>query len=410
MSFKVGLFADSFPPIIDGVSNAVYCYARIIKERYGDCVVATPKNKIDNDSFSFPVVRYDSIPLHVPHKNLPYRAGNPYDTKTIRQLTSEKLDIIHAHSPFTSAILAKMVGRGRVPIVSTYHTKYEIDFADLIESKLFRQIALDFVVTNMSAADEVWTVSNGAGLALRKIGYKGDYRIMENGTDFARGTAPQPEVEKLYAKYGIESDELVFLYVGRMMWYKNIRITLDALRLLRGRGIKFRMFFIGDGYDAPSIKQYAEDNGLGDVCEFVGSVRDRELLRTYYSMSDMFLFPSTFDTSGLVVKEAAACDCPALLVRGSCACEGVTDDFTGFLADENPYSCSMRILSAVQDREHMRQVGANAGQHIYLSWDDAVAKAYNRYGEILEQWKGKPQKRVHATMREANRSFSAGRR
>lgn len=39
---NVGLLNDSFPPVIDGVANAVLNYARIIEESYGHAVVATP--------------------------------------------------------------------------------------------------------------------------------------------------------------------------------------------------------------------------------------------------------------------------------------------------------------------------------------------------------------------------------
>lgn len=71
-----------------------------------------------------------------------------------------------------------------------------------------------------------------------------------------------------------------------------------------------------------------------------------ELLRAYYSRGDLFLFPSTFDTNGIVVREAAACALPALLVRGSCAAEGIDDGQTGLLMDENAQSLCAQALWA----------------------------------------------------------------
>jgi len=168
-----------------------------------------------------------------------------------------------------------------------------------------------------------------------------------------------------------------------MMWYKNVRLILDSLKTAKEKGIPFRALMVGDGFDAPDIRKYAEDIGLSEQTVFTGAVCDREQLRAFYSLADIFLFPSTFDTSGIVVKEAAACGCPALLVRDSCAAEGVQHGFSGFLAEENADSCAEVLIHACQSRDRLREVGLNAGKHVYLSWDTAVDRAYSRYLEIL---------------------------
>lgn len=387
MRLKVGLFSDSFPPTVDGVSNVVLNYAQLIQDNYGEAIVATPFYKNQTDDYSFPIVRYHSIKLM---DKLSYRAGNPYDLRSLKKLRKRNMDLIHVHSPFSSAVLAKMlqIKKHKIPIVFTYHTKFNIDFEERIDSPLFRKIATEFIKANIKSADEVWVVSKGAGEALKEIGYHGDYRVMENGTDFQRGRAPEEAINALRKQYTISPDELVFLFVGRMMWYKNCRLTLDALRILYDAGLSFRMFMVGDGFEWEEIQDYTREIGISDRVIFPGAIRDRDDLRAYYSLANLFLFPSTFDTSGLVVKEAAACDCPALLLSGSCAAEGVVDDFSGFIAEEETsLCCATRILHAVGDPGKLRAVGKNAGEHVYLSWDEAVAKAYHRYEEILTEWR-----------------------
>lgn len=59
---------------------------------------------------------------------------------------------------------------------------------------------------------------------------------------------------------------------------------------------------------------------------FLGPVYDRDVIRAWYCRSDLFLFPSEFDTNGLVVREAAACGLGSVLVEGSCAAEGIVDE------------------------------------------------------------------------------------
>ena len=306
------------------------------------------------------------------------------------------MDLIHVHSPFSASILAKMlqIGKKKIPIIFTYHTKFNIEFEERIDVPIFRKIATDFVIANIRSSDEVWVVSKGAGESLKEIGYDGAYRVIENGTDFPSGRAAPGTVAALRRQYGVGAEELVFLFVGRMMWYKNCRLTLDALRLLKEQGLPFRMFMVGDGFEKPEIEAYAAEIGLQDLVVFPGTIQDREALRVYYSMADLFLFPSTFDTSGLVVKEAAACGCPSLLLAGSCAAENVEDDFSGFIAaEETAVCCADRIARAVSNRERLGASGKNAGQHVYLSWADAISCAGRRYEEILYEWRGKTIKR-----------------
>ena len=101
------------------------------------------------------------------------------------------------------------------------------------------------------------------------------------------------------------------------------------------------------------------------------------------------LFPSTFDTNGLVVREAAACATPSLLVRGSCAAEGVEDGKTGFLCVESAHSIRNTLNTIMENKELLKTVGKNAQSQIYISWEDAVKKAYERYYTVIDNFKTK---------------------
>lgn len=382
----VGQFNDSFPPTIDGVAQAVKNYATCLHRNHCDVTVVTPAYKNVRDDYPFEVYRYQSIPLD---KNIGYRAGNVFSPEALVQLRRKKFDLMHIHAPFASSVLVSNINhRPRVPVVLTYHTKFDVDIEKRVTNTVFRKIALEFLTSNVKAADEIWTVTEKCGESLRAIGYEGDYHVMENGTDFAFGQAEESKVQQLREAYNLPDDVFIFLFVGRMMWYKNTRLILDSLKIVKEKGLPFRCFMIGGGLDAEDIQKYAADLSLTEEVIFTGPIYDREYLRVFYSLSDMFLFPSTYDTSGIVVKEAAACECPSLLVRDSCPAEGATHDVTAFLAEENAPSCAEAILNACQSREHLAAVGHEAGQKLYLSWDDAVARAFARYTEILKNWKG----------------------
>lgn len=380
---SVGIFNDSFPPIIDGVANTAVNYAKSIHKLYGRSVVATPWYPKVKDQYPFRVIRYSSANVS---KRIGYRMGNPFSPLLIRRLQREKLDIIHIHSPFTSALLARVLRRYTgSPIVFTYHTKFDVDIEKRIALNPLRTVSIRFLMNNINACDEVWVVSEGAGENLRHLGYKGEYITMENGTDFVKGRASEDAIASLNAELKIEKDEMVFLFVGRMMWYKNIKFIIDGLYEAKQKGASFKMLFVGEGVDRPEIMAYVDRLGLKDTCVFTGAIHDRELLRSYFSRANLFLFPSTYDTNGIVVREAAACSCPALLINGSCASEGIVDDDTGILIPHEESALAREVIKSLEDPTRLVRIGQNASDKIYLSWDDAVGKAVSRYQEILDE-------------------------
>ena len=172
-----------------------------------------------------------------------------------------------------------------------------------------------------------------------------------------------------------------------MMWYKGIRIILDGLKKLREAGHEFRMVFVGGGTDKEEIAGYAEELGLTDRVFFSAPIHDRNLIRAWYCRADMFLFPSTFDTNGLVVREAAACGLGSVLVAGSCAAEDVTDGVNGLLIEENADSMAAMLERLCRAPEYMKRIGEAAQRDIYISWETAVYNACERYGTVIDNYR-----------------------
>ena len=382
---NVCLLNDSFPPIIDGVANAVLNYAKIIEASYGKAVVATPSYPGAVDDYPFRVIRYPSVKST---KFFGYRAGIPVNPMTLRALIRCDFDIIHCHCPTVSSLIARSLRTAiKVPIIMTYHTKFDIDIANSFDSSFMQATASKLILSNIEACDEIWAVSRGAGENLESLGYAGPWRVMENGVDFPKGTADAACVRRLRGELGIDGEAPIFLFVGRIMWYKGIRTILDGLLKVQMRKIDFKMIFIGDGEDFDDVVSYARTLNLQNNCIFLGPVSDREKLRVYFSMADLFLFPSTFDTSGIVVKEAAACALASVLVRGSAAAEGTTDGRNGILINDSADALAAAVTGVAGNRAYMKSLGEKAMDELYLSWEDSVARAVERYRELLEEQK-----------------------
>ena len=389
---RVCLLNESFPPVIDGVVNVLMNYANYMMQDYGaEIEVGTPKYPDGKyDEYPYKVVAYPSFDTAAQTNG--YRTGNPLVGKEVSMLADFNPDIIHSHGPASATVVARLVREMTgAPIIFTYHTKYDIDIRRAAKIDLIADETIKAMVGNIEACDDIWVVSDGAGKSLKALGFQGDYRVMNNGVDFAKGRVDKETVDKVTAGYDLPEGVPMFLYVGRIINYKNLPMILDALKILADSGQDFRMVFIGKGPDKEVLESRATELGLmggeNPKVFFTGPIYDRDELRAWNTRGDLFLFPSTFDTNGLVVREAAACGLASVLIRDSCAAEGITDDRNGFIIEESAEAMAELLKRVCTDLDHVHDVGQHAMDEIYLSWEECVAKAYERYQYILARKK-----------------------
>ena len=381
---NIAIITDSFPPMIDGVSRCALGYAHALHERNnGSCVVIAPRMPNINYIYPFPIYMFKSMGL--PYAE--YRAGHPFMPRLISKLKDMNIDIIHAHSPFISMTIARQLRRFlNIPIVFTQHTKWGYDISRAVSVPTLQKMIEYYAYNNINNADEVWAVSRGAGEYLLNRGYKGDYRVMPNGTDFPTDEIDVSLFQQINSRFNLPDNVPVLLFVGRMMWYKNIRLIIEALDILYKRSFDFRMIFVGDGDDLTEAENFTESKGLSEVVFFAGQINDRNLLRAYFARSDLFVFPSVYDNAPLVIREAAACSCPSLVVHNSSASDILEDGISGFFAYETAESVANTIQSAMSDNIQLKKIAENAFEKVYLPWDIVIKNSLERYDEVKKMF------------------------
>ena len=382
---SVCLLNDSFPPYLDGVANTVYNYAFELEKLGRQTSVITPgRSGAGDKDYPYSLIRYPGIPGLAPQG---YVAGIPFSPAVAGAVKKLRPEVYHNHCPIASGFLVRSLREIHpAPLIFTYHTKFDVDIENVFSSRKLAEKCKRILVENISASDEVWTVSRGAGENLEKIGFCGEWRVMKNGVDLPRGRVADGIVDRVTGDRDIPPDVTVYLYVGRLMWYKGIRLILDGLKRLSDSGRDFRAVFIGKGDDSAAVADYCRKLGLEGKCIFPGPEYDRERLRAWYCRADVFLFLSSYDTNGLVVREAASCGLPALLIRDSCAAEDVRDGVNGFLTDEDPEAVYYALCQLYGNPELTKSVGERAMNGLYISWEDAVRTANEGYAEVREKW------------------------
>ena len=386
---NICLLNDSFPPKIDGVANVVMNYAKILSEAEdikANVLVATPEYPgVEYDGkYPYEVVTYKSVDTTKLVSG--YRTGNPIALKAIQRIRDFKPDIIHVHCPAASAILGRILRKETgAPIVFTYHTKFDVDIKRAVGEGFLEDRLLKVMIDNISASDAVWAVSDGAGKDLKSLGYKGEYTVVTNGVDFRKGKVSDELVEEVTGGYDLPDDVPLYLFVGRMMKYKGLPLIIDAMKILSDKGMDYRMVFVGGGADEDEMHKKVQELGLSERIFFTGPIHDRDRLRAWNSRADLFLFPSVYDTNGIVVREAAACALASVLIRDSCAAEGIEDKRNGYLVEETADSMAGLLLELGNDLERIHEVGRHAMDEIYISWEDNVREVYLKYRDICER-------------------------
>lgn len=385
---KVALGNDAFLPTIDGVNTVIKYYAEHINKELGEAVVVTPENPNKKDyMFPFEVYRYKSLFTF----GEGYPVGWPFKREFAEDIINMNFDILHSHCPVATSYFFRRINRiKRIPTILTYHTKFEYDIDARVKSLAIRQKAYTMIGKDIKCADEVWVTSRGTADSLKIMGYEGDYIVMPNGCDLPKTNVSEDDKQIIRRKHNIPQGVPIFIFVGRLMWYKNIKLILDAMRLLKDRGRDFRMLFLGIGPDEKAIRKYCTKVNLDDRVILTGMIDDRRALQLYYAAADLLIFPSLFDTNGLVVREAASSATPSVLVKDSCAAEGIVDGKTGFICFESPHSYAEKIDSIIDNKDLIERVGLQAQNDIYISWEDSINNAFERYQIVIDKFNSTP--------------------
>ena len=300
---KVGLFIDTWYPMVDGVIKVVDNYARRLTN-YCDVVVFCPDTGQVEKALPYQVEQCSSLPFLTNDYSVPLSALDPvFDARLIRS----GIDLVHIHSPFTIGMAglayAKMNG---LPVVATLHSQYRQDFEQNLHFKLSTSIAMDGIMRVFNACDECWAVNGGIKeLYQRDYGLTAPCKVRLNATDHVPVSDPAAAAREVNERYGIPADATVFLFVGRINFIKNIDFTVRALARAKELGLSnFRMLFAGKGQDEEKLAALVQELGLTQEVVMCG-LTDKPMLEKLYSRASLFLFPSLYDANSLVQIEAA---------------------------------------------------------------------------------------------------------
>jgi len=213
--------------------------------------------------------------------------------------------------------------------------------------------------------------------------YKKHPEVIFNGVDINL-FFPKTADDAVRAQLGIEKDEIVFSFAGRMVGWKGLHVVIRALAEKVLANCPVKLLLIGDGDARISLEKLAQKLGVSDRVVFQPPVPHHQLPEMY-SASDIGVFPSIGDEAfGITIAEAMACGIPVLASHIGGIPEVVGNEGScGLLlpvGDHKVWAEAMAYLA--ENYEARRNLGLAAAQRIrnFYTWKHSA----DRLAHLLE--------------------------
>jgi glycosyltransferase involved in cell wall biosynthesis/putative flippase GtrA len=385
-SLRIAIVTETWAPNVDGVVTRLANTVDALRETGHQVLVVAPTSGGAPPGVQQTQTR--SVSLGFVYGGKPW--GLP-DRSVTQALAEFRPDVVHVVNPVCMGAWAARSARRRYPLVTSYHTNLSA-YASHYHLGWLRP-ALHYLTRWVHGRADVRLATSETGRQqLASLGVD-EVGLWARGVD-RRLFRPGRDGSAIRERIGVSPQTPVALCVGRLALEKGCE------RLLEIFGDEaVHLVFVGDGPD----RRRLEGLFAGMPASFLGTLHGDDLADAY-AAADVFVFPSTTDTLGLVVLEAmasglpiAAVDTPGnrQLLSGHCAARLVGEETPG------GFRSAVTELGDPADRPN-REAPVAIGD-----WVEATVELVERYRTAIERRRA-PTGAVKAISRNRRLSRFAG--
>lgn len=337
---RVGIFTESYPPLVNGVSTSILMLQKALEKLGHEVFIVT----VSDDKKNY-TLEDDGHILRLPSMNLAncydYKFTSVYPIKAVNIIKKMNFDVIHSNVEFTIGIFARVVSEQLgIPLVHTYHTNWE-DYThyitknkkilDDICKKLLKYLVVFFedkTVTELIVpSNKIYNIFKD------KYKFTKNIHIIQTGIEtskFYKENFSSKDINNLKKKYGIKKKDFVIMTVSRLAKEKSVDRLINNQKELLKRYPNMKLLIVGDGPDIDKLKMQVCSLNISKNVIFTGKVPLEEI-PIYYQLGDVFVTASKSETQGLTVVEAISSSLPIVAVKDDSFISSVIDDFNGYV-------------------------------------------------------------------------------
>jgi len=342
---RIVLTAESYLPYLSGVTVSIDALARGLGARSHEVLVVAPRPPrgaaVEPIGSPGPAPAHAWLPSYEPAALAPRGYRMPWPTPwptALREARDFRPDVVHAHSPFVSGVLARRLALSvGAPLVFTHHTRFA-DYAHylgplarpgkhLTEAYLrgFWRGCAAIVAPSADLADAI-RARIGADRA-------STVHVIPTGIDVAGIrvlTAVDPR-----GPAGWPPDAVVVASLGRLAPEKSPHLLFDAAATAARSVPQVRLLVVGGGSSESLLRRRLTMPDLAGRVHLTGPLPRPEALARVAG-ADLFLFTSQTETQGLVLAEALSAGLPAIAVDGPGVRDSIRDGVDGVVVESAP--------------------------------------------------------------------------
>ncbi|MEM3437085.1 MAG: glycosyltransferase [Nitrososphaerales archaeon] len=350
---KIAFFSDTYLPNRDGVVTSILTLRKALEERGHEVFIfCSGSRQVKERNLDDHVFYYTSIPFK-PYPNYKI-AIFPFFSK--RKIEKLGIQLVHSHGIATTGWVAIWTAISlNLPILTTFHTLIPEAVHYVAKSNIVRglikKIAWDYVRFYLKRSDVVIVPSNAIKDVLIKHGLKREIYVIPTGIDVNKFN-PNVNGGLIRKLLGVK-DEYLVLYLGRLVKEKNLDVLIKAAPKVLKKLSNCKFILAGVG----PAKEYYENmiikNNVRNSFILQGYIEE-EKIASYYAASDVFVFPSKFETQGLTALEAMACGKPVVGADYLAIKEIVKNGYNGYLFNpDDPDDCAEKIIKTINEKSLM---------------------------------------------------------
>ncbi|MEV4899734.1 glycosyltransferase family 1 protein [Citricoccus sp. NPDC055426] len=373
---RIAMFTEVFLPKIDGVVTRVVRTLEHLGEMGHEVLLFAP-GEPPAEHAGHRVVRVRSFSLRYLYPELKVGVPTP---AIARRMESFRPHVVHTVNPVWLAAYGVLsAGRRDLPLLASFHTDVP-QYTESLRIGALRHPAESWIRFLHNKAEVNLCTSGPMVDRARQVGIE-RVDLWPKAVDTA-GYRPSKATGEMRARLTDGHPEAPLVaYVGRMSREKDLGRLVEVMRRLRERVPGARLAMVGSG---PYLDELKKRFDPGHTV-FTGYLSGADLAAAYAS-ADVFAFPSTTETLGLVALESMASGVPVVGARAGGIPFVIDDGATGFLVESGDVGGWVdRLALLLTDTGRRAAMGraarAEAERH---SWRAATAAVVDYYGRAIE--------------------------